>query len=135
MTVLKTTRGSPSNKALSFYTTCSSSQSRETVPLSSGAVNGEALRQLGRWTSRERDREGRKGNEAVARASLRGGGMTKAQLRRRYNVGAVFVFRRRIQIQNQLKPQYAFMHLMNDGRQTRIFLMLSLNYEDSFEEI
>ncbi len=33
MTALKTVRGSSSNKVLSLYTTCSSSQSRETVPL------------------------------------------------------------------------------------------------------
>jgi hypothetical protein len=32
MTALKTLRGSSSNKVLSLYTTCSSSQSRETVP-------------------------------------------------------------------------------------------------------
>jgi hypothetical protein len=34
LTALKTVRGSSSNKALSLYTTCSSSQSREKIPLS-----------------------------------------------------------------------------------------------------
>jgi hypothetical protein len=38
LTALKTVRGSSSNKVLSLYTTCDSSQSREAVPLNVGLL-------------------------------------------------------------------------------------------------